>query len=213
MGKSDARSREHFNKIANTYDLGYEGKVAAALYECVLKKLDGSESWRLLDVGCGPGTFLSRISVNNKGISIFGIDIAPEMVRIAKERLGEKAEIRLCDICSDQVPWSENAFDHVVCMSTFHHFLNPKKALAEIHRVTRPQGCVTIADITSFFPMRQLYNLLVFPLLKHGDVRLYSESEFRRLLEECAFKSVNWERVANPSPRYRGFVATATPLK
>ena len=183
------------------------------LDESVLRKLDGSDCRRLLDVGCGSGTFLSRISAINRDTSLFGIDLVPETVRIAKERLGEKAEIRLCDICSEQVPWGDNSFDHVVCVTTFHEFHNPKKALSEMHRIVRPQGCVIIADKTSFFPIRQLCNLLIFRLSREGDVRLYSESEFRQLLEGCGFKSVNWERVANASPQFRGFVATATPSK
>ena len=39
----------------------------------------------ILDVGCGTGEFLCRVSAE-KGATLSGVDISPEMVRIAKER-------------------------------------------------------------------------------------------------------------------------------
>ena len=216
MAKYEEMSKEHFNRTAGTYESGCEGRMAAALYESVLKKLDGSDCRSVLDVGCGPGTVLSRIAAMNKGIALSGIDLSPEMARIARERLGEKVEIRLCNICSEQLPYDENSFDRVICMSTFHHLPNPNKALAEMYRVIKPEGSVIIADVTSFFPLRQLYNLVFCPLSKKGDVRFYSESEFRRLFEECRFQSVKWEKLPNFVSIYLGllgFVVTAKPSK
>ncbi len=106
-------------------------------------------------------------------------------------------------------------------MSTFHHFPNPEKALSEMHRVVKPEGGIIIADITSFFPVRQCWNLLYsvsrsVPVFKFGDYHMYSQNEFRRLLEACRLKSVGWERVPGIAPIYVslvGFVATATPSK
>ena len=216
MAKREQLSREHFDKKASTYDSGFEGRMAALLHESVLQNLKNSGCCSVLDVGCGTGMVLARIAAMNKGIALSGVDLSPEMVRIASERLGGKAVIRLCNICSEPLPHDEDSFDRVVCMSTFHHFPNPEKALTEMNRVVKPGGKLILADVTSFFPLRQFYNLVMSRLGKDGDVRLYSESEFRRLLEECRFKSVNWERVFKIAPAFIGtfgFVVTATPSK
>ena len=218
MVKYEETSRQHFNDLANTYESSREGRVAAALYESALKKLDDSGCHSVLDVGCGTGTILSSVSARRKDMMLSGIDLSPEMARIATERLGEKAQISVCDICSEQVPWPENSFDFVICMTAFHHFPNPKRALAEMYRVSRPQGCVVICDVTSDFLVRQFLNSIYrvsrfVPILNYGDFRFYSESEFRRLLEECRFHSVEWERVPGVRFPFRGFAATATPSK
>lgn len=216
MGKHEEISKRHFNKTASTYESGLEGRMAARLYESVLKRLDGSGSCRLLDIGCGPGTVLSRIAATNDAIGLAGVDLSPEMALIAGDKLGKRADIRVCNICSEPLPHSDSSFDHVICMSTFHHFPEPRRALAEMHRVVKPGGSVIVADVTSFFPVRQLYNSVFFGLTRHGDFRFYSESEFRRLLEECRFQSVKWEKVPGIGPAYLGmlgFVATAAPSK
>lgn len=216
MNKFEERSKEHFNKTAGIYESGWEGRMAGRLYESVLKKLEGSGSCRLLDIGCGPGTVLSRIAATNEATSLAGVDLSPEMARIAGDRLGKRADVRVCNICSETLPHNDNSFDRVICMSTFHHFPDPRKALAEMYRVVKPGGAVLVADVTSFFPARQLYNFYMSRLGKKGDVRFYSESEFRRLLEECRFQSVKWEKVPGIGPAYLGmlgFVVTATPSK
>ena len=221
MNKYEEMSKGHFSKTASTYDSGFEGRIAAGLYESVLKKMDVSGCRSVLDVGCGTGTILSRLSLMNKDMALCGIDLSPEMARIARERLGRKVEIRLCNICSEQLPYDDNSFDRLICMSTFHHLPNPKRALAEMYRVVKPEGGMIIADITSFFPVRQCLNLVYrvsrsVPIFKFGDYHMYSQNEFCRLLEACRFKSVRWERVPSIAPIYVGlvgFVATATPSK
>lgn len=220
MNKCQETSRQHFNRIASTYDTNYEGQMAAALHDSVLQKLDMSVYRSVLDIGCGPGTVLSLISMKGD-VELHGIDLSPEMIRIAQDRLGGRADIRLGD--SETLPWDKNSFDVIISIASFHHFPTPKKSLAEIHRVIKPEGYVIIADISSFSPLRQLENLLFYisrflPIYRGGDFRLYSESEFCKLLEECRFNSIKWEsikwgKVNLQAHLLRPYVVTATAEK
>ena len=220
MNKFQETSRQHFNKIASTYETNYEGKIAAALHDTVLRKLDLSVYRSVLDIGCGPGTVLSLISTKTD-VELYGIDLSPEMTRIAQDRLGRRADIRLGD--SETLPWDDNSFDVIISIASFHHFPAPKKSLSEIHRVIKPEGYLIIADISSFSPLRQLENLLFYisrflPIYKAGDFRLYSESELCKLLKECKFDSIKWEslrwgKVNLQAHLLRPFVVTAMAKK
>jgi len=218
VGKYEEKTREYFDKTASTYDSRFDGRVAASLYDTVLEKLADPECRSVLDVGCGTGAMLSRVSAMGRNMRLCGVDISSEMTRIARKRLGEKAEIATCDICSNQLKYDDDSFDCIVCMTAFHHFSNPRRALAEMHRVARTGGRLIIADVTTFFPVRHLDNLVFYvsgflPLHNDGDYRLYSKPELCRLLETCRFQLVRWEVVAGPNRLHRLFVATATPVK
>lgn len=137
---------------------------------------------------------------------------------MARSRLGDKAEIGVFDICSERLEYGDDSFDCVICMTAFHHFSNPRRALAELHRVAMMGGRLIIADVTTFFPVRQLDNLFFcvsrfLPLHNDGDYRLYSMPELCRLLKECRFQSIRWEEVAGPNRLFRLFAVTATPVK
>ena len=53
------------------------------------------DSYRILDVGCGTGTQLTLYK--KTGCTLFGIDASPAMLRIARRKLGETADLRLGD--------------------------------------------------------------------------------------------------------------------
>lgn len=202
MNKCKDTSRAYFNKIAGNYTSTYEGQHAKALYTTVLQKLKMIPFSSILDIGCGTGEILSLISTR-KGVTISGIDLSPEMTRIAKGKLGEGADIRLGD--SEELPWGENSFDVVMCIEVFHHCPHPKEVLREMYRVLKQNGFLIMADPWLPSPARQLFNLFLIPIVRsaHGDVRFYGELEICRLLKECQFKSIAWERTGRyPLPSY-----------
>ncbi len=196
MNKYKETTSKFFDKIAKSYVTTSDGRHSQALYEPVLQKLITFPFSSILDNGCGPGEFLSFIS-KKKDVALAGVDISPQMMRIAGEKLGEQADIRLGD--SEELPWEDNSFDVVVCINAFHHYPNPQKALNEMHRVLKQEGLLILADPWLPSPAIQLTNLLIRLIASriYGDVRLYSESEIRRLLEEYQFKFIEWERAGS----------------
>ena len=165
------------------------GRQARSLYPRVLEELGPLEFDTILDVGCGTGTLLSLITYKNSNATISGIDLSPEMIRVAKSKLGEKADLRVGD--SEELPWTESNFDVLLNTQSFHHYPNPGKVLAEMKRVLKPNGHLIIADLWRPTPVRQIMNLLM-RFTKDGDVRVYSEKEICRLVEGSGFKSIEW---------------------
>lgn len=93
---------------------------------------------RLLDVGCGPASWLWRL-----GYSPVGIDLSP--ARIAAFRRGGGAGLVAS---ATSFPFADASFDAVVCVGLFHHLPEEeaRPAVSEMLRVTRPGGRVLIVD-------------------------------------------------------------------
>jgi ubiquinone/menaquinone biosynthesis C-methylase UbiE len=195
-------SREEFNKQAEKFDTGKEGKHSREIYDDVLQKLGQFSFNKLLDVGCGTGNLLSRIS-SKYDTQIAGIDLSPNMLEIARHKLGENADLRLGD--SENLPFDNDIFDMVICTDSFHHYPHPENVLTEIKRVLKLKGTSIIADPWAPTPFRQIFNIFMH-FSKSGNVKLYSETEIRDLLGKTGFNNIVWEKIAGKN----AFIVTAS---
>jgi ubiquinone/menaquinone biosynthesis C-methylase UbiE len=185
MKDHKSESRVFFDKLAPKYDRHYFGSHGRQQYQRVLA---AARSWvfgSVLDVGCGAGSLLSLLK--RPTLRLAGADLSAGMIAEAKKRLGDGADLRVAD--SEELPWDAGSFDLVVSTDSFHHYPHPMKALSEMKRVLKREGHLVIGDVWAPTPFRQLGNLLV-NLGKEGDVRVYSEGEFRRMLAEVGFAEI-----------------------
>ena len=121
-------------------------------YEAALISVGLQPGWHVLDAGCGSGAFLPLIADQiGPGGSVTAIDIAPDNVAIAKERLaasrvGCPVDIQVGSIV--ELPFPDNHFDAVwvgsVLMYLSDHEL--ERALRECHRVVRPGGLLAVKE-------------------------------------------------------------------
>ncbi len=185
-------SKEKFNKQAEKFDSDKTGKHSRELYDNILHKLSQFSFNKLLDVGCGTGNLLSLITKKYE-IQLSGVDLSPNMLNIANEKLGEKADLRLGD--SENLPFKDECFDMVTCTDSFHHYPHPENVLAEIKRVLNPKGTLLIADPWAPTPFRQLVNMYMRLFSKGGNVKLYSKNDIHKLLNNSGFKNIKWEPI------------------
>lgn len=104
---------------------------------------------RLLDVGCGTGTFLAEVKRRFSGVVAVGIDPDPAVLRIAKRRLarsGYPADLEVAR--AEALPFPDAAFDVAASTLVFHHLPTQAKhaALQEVYRVLRPGGRFLLVD-------------------------------------------------------------------
>ena len=115
-----------------------------------LEKLaaDGRRSLRLLDAGCGPGTWFARVVLSARelgftDIDVQGIDLSPGMLALAAasaEALsdaGTRVTLTTGDIC--RLPFPDDHFDISLCLyGVFNHLgvAAHQQAAAELSRVT-----------------------------------------------------------------------------
>jgi SAM-dependent methyltransferase len=106
---------------------------------------------QVLDVGCGPGwlsEFLARC-----GYWVTGIDISPDMVEIARERVtaipqladGVEPLAEFHAMRVTEMPWSSR-FDAAILYDTMHHFDDELETLEVIRRTLVPGGQLFIHE-------------------------------------------------------------------
>jgi ubiquinone/menaquinone biosynthesis C-methylase UbiE len=107
---------------------------------------------RMLDLGCGTGTFVVLIKQLHPGVEVVGIDPDPK----ALARAGEKAKraglsIQLDRGFSDQLPYADASFDRVFSAFMFHHLAEGEQTatMREVRRVLKPGGSLHLLDFSA----------------------------------------------------------------
>ena len=108
-------------------------------YEEALRRIPPRRGDRILDVGCGAGTFL-RLAAE-RGAQVAGLDASAGLLEVARERL-PAADLRLGDI--ESLPYEDGTFDLVTGFNSFFFAADMTAALREAGRVARPGAPVLI---------------------------------------------------------------------
>lgn len=104
------------------YSCGYWKDVTTlaqaqdAKLDLVCRKLGLQRGQRVLDIGCGWGSF-ARFAVERYGVSVVGVTVSKEQLAFARERCaGLPVELRLEDYRN-----LRERFDHIVSLGMFEH--------------------------------------------------------------------------------------------
>lgn len=133
-----------YDEFARAYSDANEGNLLNAWYERpAMVELAGDVAGRdVLDAGCGSGPLAAAL--RDRGARVSGFDLSPGMVALARERLGEEADLRVADLDAP-LPYDDDAFDVVVCSLALHYLPDWGGALAELRRVLRPGGRLVVS--------------------------------------------------------------------
>jgi ubiquinone/menaquinone biosynthesis C-methylase UbiE len=125
-----------YDAVASEYEATFLDELDGKPQDqAMLRDFIESTSDPIADLGCGPGQ-VGRF-VRSHGRTVVGVDISPEMARLASRRLDAAlvSDIR-------QLPFVGASLGGVVAFYSLIHI--PREdldvALAEIHRVLRPGG-------------------------------------------------------------------------
>ncbi|MGA3025522.1 MAG: class I SAM-dependent methyltransferase [Bryobacteraceae bacterium] len=99
-------------------------------------------SWRALEIGCGPGRLMKPLS-RNFG-EIHGVDVADEMIALARERLAGTPHAHVHVTSGASLPqFADDSFDFVYSYAVFQHIPDHSVVLdymRETRRVLKPGG-------------------------------------------------------------------------
>jgi SAM-dependent methyltransferase len=128
-----------------------------------------------LEIGCGTGAFSRLLAERSR--HVLGLDLAPEMVRIAQGRSKNcpNVEYQAADVLQWGFPCKK--FDCIVSIATFHH-LPLEEMLQKAKEALRPGGTLLILDLfQSEWPQDFLMDCVAVPasvilrLVKTGRLR------------------------------------------
>ncbi len=184
---------------------GYEATLvdlhSRTMKDAALRHIYRPVRGAVLDVGCGPGILLATLAGENPELRLAGVDSDPETIRVAQQRLGARADLRLGD--AGELSWEDRQFDVVTCVNSFHRYPQPRLALAEMHRVLKLGGMLVIADPWAPPVLRQVMNVLRV-LQDRANKIMYGRREMIWMLGKEGFEQPTWTH-----ERSIGFVATA----
>ncbi len=210
MHLTDAHVRAHYDGLAFG-DFCYGDRRAG--YYPLFDEFVGMvrPDSQVCDVGCGAGFWLDEMV--RRGVregQLLGVDLAPGNVRRARER-GHRA---FCGTVLALALRSE-AFDCTFCAGVIHHTPDPRAALAELVRITRPGGHIYLAVYNKWHPYFWLVHRATAPLRRlhwKGWTRLsglayaawtlavqpVSYLVYRRRLDEKTCRALYMDQVLTP---------------
>lgn len=139
-----------------------------------------SSNDRCLDLGCGPGGFLSLVAP--LCCSVVGADIVPSFIDECRETIErnrfKNASAVLLD--SPRLPFSDQEFDKVIMVDSIHHLEDPVATISEVHRVLKTGGLFLIFEPNKYNPLLAL--LCALDKNEHGLLKLGTFKAYKRLL-------------------------------
>ncbi|WP_188188801.1 methyltransferase domain-containing protein [Nonomuraea sp. SYSU D8015] len=144
------------------------------------------ENARMLDVCCGSGV-VGNAFKGKVGESV-GLDITPEMVRLASERLDVVHQGTVYDL-----PFEDASFDLVVNREVLHLLPMPEKPISEIFRVLRPGGQFIVGQIVPYADEDAFWMFRIFKKKQPLLYQMFREEDFRGLLLGGGFTDLKME--------------------
>lgn len=184
---------------------GYHHLAAGLTTRVTERLLDAAavgRGTRALDAGTGPGYVAAACAV--RGADVVGIDVAAEMVALAR-KLRPEIEFRRGD--AERLPFADGSFDAVLANFLILHVGRPEQVAAELTRVLKPGGRLALS--TWDVPKRaRLLGVLVDAVAEVGvppptDIpagppifHFADERNFDRLLRDSGLHDVDVQTVA-----------------
>ncbi len=148
---ADASTIFSFDDI---YDKGYDKSYPSIELVRIEKLFFNRKKGKLLDFGTGPGT--NGLHFLNQGYDVSFIDVSKKAIdnlklKILKNHKNKKHDLKVFESENSNdftnLPYKNNYFDYVICMSVINNMPNSKAALrllSEFYRVLKKNGKLVI---------------------------------------------------------------------
>jgi phosphatidylethanolamine/phosphatidyl-N-methylethanolamine N-methyltransferase len=140
----EASVRSAYRRWAPIYDQTF-GRIAAEGRKHAVEIIN-QRSGRVLEVGVGTGLSLPMFA---RHLEIVGIDLSPEMLEKARERIAAEAldhVTGLHEMDASELTFSDRSFETVVAMYVMTVVPEPERVMRELARVCAPGGEVVIVN-------------------------------------------------------------------
>lgn len=172
-GEKGKLVEEMFDNIAPTYDtlnhrLSWD--IDKGWRKKAIRQLLLFQPKTILDIATGTGDFAILSAKELRPQRMIGIDISEGMMKIGQKKVEAEGLQHIVSFKKDDcthLSFDDNSFDAVTAAFGIRNFQNLDQGLSEMYRVLRPNGHLSIVELTTpvSFPMKQLFKLYSHTIL------------------------------------------------
>ena len=135
--------KDAYRNIAGIYDRLFES-MNRGLRLAGIRMFRPSKGLNILDVGCGTGSHLELYQ--RYECNLYGIDLSPSMLAVARVRLGDSIQLDLGN--ATNMPYEDHKFDLIISMLSLHEMAEQTRSgvLSEMKRVLKDDGRILLID-------------------------------------------------------------------
>ncbi|WP_308194225.1 demethylmenaquinone methyltransferase [Microbacterium sp. VKM Ac-2923] len=171
LGKDPQRVSGMFDQVAAAYDrtnsvlsLGNDRLWRVATLRAVAPK----KGERILDLAAGTGT--SSMAFVPSGAHVVAADFSRGMIAEGRRRHGDVPNLEFVQADATDLPFRDGEFDAVTMSFGLRNVNDPRRALRELRRVTRPGGRIVVCEFSHppspvFNGLYRFYNDRVLPIV------------------------------------------------
>jgi 2-polyprenyl-3-methyl-5-hydroxy-6-metoxy-1,4-benzoquinol methylase len=116
---------------------------------------------KILDIGCGDGTFTFELLQAVKPKKITGFDVAENAIKVAKERSqkdkNKSIDFQICNIYTIDKQFGKEKYDLAVARGILHHLYNPELAIKNISKTVSK---VIVIEPNGYNPILKVIELV-----------------------------------------------------
>lgn len=171
LGKDPQRVSGMFDQVAAAYDrtntvlsLGNDRLWRVA----TLRAVAPQRGERILDLAAGTGT--SSMAFVPSGAHVVAADFSRGMIEEGRRRHGDVPNLEFVQADATDLPFADGEFDAVTMSFGLRNVIDPRRALRELRRVTRPGGRIVVCEFShppsrAFNGLYRFYNDRVLPIV------------------------------------------------
>ena len=148
-----------------------------------------SENDKILDYGCGPGTFSVKLSSMTKN-QVYGIDISKKFIEeceILKNTL-KIDNFHPQHVEGKKLPYNDNSFDLILLFDVIHHLEDINENFVEIKRVLKKSGKLVIYEPNKLNPLIALMHII--DPIERGLLRVGTKKKYSNILRKYEMSEI-----------------------
>ncbi|MDG6994574.1 MAG: methyltransferase domain-containing protein [Nitrososphaerota archaeon] len=158
------------------------------VFEALISEGKIASSSRVLEVGCGTGNYMGRLS-ELIGCQSYGIDPSEQMLSTAREKF---PLLSLYTGKAEKLDFGQDYFDLVFSVDVIHHITDHSSYFREAHRVLKRGGKVCTVTDSEWIIRNRLPQSLYFPESAEAELKRYPKiSVIKDFMKEAGFNAIS----------------------
>lgn len=192
--------KRHYPEDYSYFRPQNKGGIIKEFIQRIIKKLMAplervtiaQEGTRVLDVGCGNGTYLEKITAH--GVEAVGIEPSEAGYEEARRK-----GLNVMNVGLYEAQFPDNYFDYITLHQVLEHLSDPRQALEKLKRILKKNGQIVISvpnyNSCAFRLFRQYWPGLDAP--RH--LYTFSDYNLREYAEKVQLKVIKIRYISRPS--------------